>query len=306
MAVSPQRRTRSRRHHLVARGFQRAWCDGGERILYVTKEDSSVRPVGTADAFLAGDLLTFATADGLSDAVETEFGSVESRTLPHVRRWVTGDRDGDAELAVRAIVALHWARSYSITGLQRRIWEAVTARLLDKAEVDSEFRAAFKRDFKKEPGPQELRDLTRQVVEQWETHNGHFVDRVQENYNFALNHFSDLHSQRATLARPGRVEFLFADSPVVLTRGPGGIQGTADTPIALKEAENMWCPLSPSVGVAFCTEPQPDLVATPEGAQQLNVQSWRYASRFLGARLGCNLDRSLAMPQGTFQITQPS
>lgn len=305
-SVNLQRTKRSRRHHLVAQGYQRAWTAGTKRILLVSKASCSARFVGTADAFVVPNLLTFKTEDGPSDALEVEFGRVESEALPDVRRWVDGIRDRKTELAVRRIVALHWARSDSITSLQRQIFEAVVGELVDASEDDGDYRRAFVESFDREPTAGELSALTEQHARAWQAQNGLFVERVQHNYNTALRHFVQLHSQRASLREGGRQEFVFADSPVVLTAGLAGLHGTGDKPIPLMQTENMWCPLSPFVGVSFATEPKSDVVVTPVLAQHLNSQSWRYASRYLGARPGANLDRLLARPPGTFDVEQPN
>ncbi len=168
---------------------------------------------------------------------------------------------------------------------------------------DPEIQRAFDTWIEREAAPGELAAHLEEKAQAWRAQNTLFVSRVQHYFHKAIEHFTDMHSQRVTLARPNRVEFVFADSPVVVTTGPGGIAGTAAKPVALLQAEGVWCPLSPSVGISLCSEPRDDVVLGPSGGQQLNLLSWRYASRFVGARPGVDLDRALAKPAGTFSIT---
>ena len=295
---------RERRHHLVSRGFQRAWTADGKRLLLVDIKERTGKLVGTRHAFCVPNVLTIQTQVGPNTDVEKAFGQVESLHMPHLRRFADqGDRDGEAEAAVRAILALHWARSESLLQLMQRILQQGFESFVEGLEGDKRLANAFDVDYQRAPEPGEIRGELRRSADALIWANAFFAWRVVDHYNRAGEHFSKLHSQRITMTRPARVDFVFADSPVVMKAGR---RGTAREVVALMEADTLWCPLSPDVGVMLTTTPEDDYEIRPIPAQQLNQLSLGYAQRYLGAHPRTDLDRALQKQPGTYRIHRGS
>lgn len=286
------------RHHTVAEGLQRHWSWPGKRIALINKAKLTAKPVGIHDAFVIPKLLTFQTPEGPSNELETAFGAVENKVLPHVRRFIDGARDPASDTAVNGLLSLHWARSQSIVDVHRRILREVTAELAEVAETDSDLLGAFQRSHGRPPHPGEIRQIIVAHSELWRRANNLFADRVQQHYNRALEFFGSKHLQRIEIAHHS-VEFLLADSPVTLFGGLGRLHGTATRPCPLFDGEALWFPLSPFVGVSLNEQPVDDLRIAPADAQRINLDSWRYAKAYLAARLDADIDRALARPPGT-------
>ena len=132
--------------------------------------------------------------------------------------------------------------------------------------------------------------------------NVFFAQRVQYHFHEALKLFSDLHVRAIGIAAPHIVEFMVADSPVVVLGGLGGIQGTAAHPCPLYEATSIWLPLAPQLGVSIAGPTHPDSSIDAADAQNLNCLSWRYAAARLVGSLHANLDRALGRPPGTITV----
>lgn len=289
-----------RRHHLVSRGFQRAWTADGKRLHLVDIEQRTAKLVGTRDAFWAKHLLTVLTQEGPTSTAEQSFGRVESAALPNVRRFVEhGDRDEMAEASVRALVALQWARSGSLTGMMRRILRESMDDFVEELEGDEGLGKLYLAHYGRTPDKDDVRRELQISGQAMTDANEFFVDRILHHYNVARAMFSALYSQRVTMTRPGRVDLVFADSPVIVM---GGKVGTATQVIPLKQADTLWCPLSPEVAVSLSTEPIEDLVITPIGAQLLNQDTLRYAQRYLGAHPRTDLDLALQKQPGTYRV----
>lgn len=290
---------RELRHHLVSRGFQRAWTADGKRLLLVDVEHRTAKLVGTRDAFCEPNLLTIVTEAGRNLRAEQAFGLVESDALPDVRRFVeAGDRDQEAEAGVRAIVALHWARSASLTRLMQKLLEEGMDDFVAELEGDERLAEFYLTEHGRRPEVADVRRELRISADALTAANEFFVERVIHHYNWAAERLSKLYSQRVTMKRPGLIDLVFADSPVIVKVGK---QGSADRVIPLGQADTLWCPLSPEVAVAMSTEPIEDLVLTPYCAQLLNQDTLGYAERYLGAHPRTDLDRALQRQPGTYE-----
>jgi hypothetical protein len=289
---------RARRHHLISKGHLRAWSHPGKHVALITKAEPRAKSVGISDAFVVPRLLTFQTAGGPSDQLEVAFGRVESAALPHVRRFVDGAGDGDARTAVKALSALHWARSQSIVEVYDRIYDEVFTELVDGSETDFDLHAAFAATYGRPPSPGELRGLVSELTQAWRRANNFFADRVQTHYRRALDHFGPQHVRRIEIVRPTKVEFVIADSPVVLVGGLGGLHGTATRPCPLYEATSLWFPLAPHVGSTLTPRVESDQMIVPADAQTLNMLSWRYAKDRLAGRPRADLDMAFGFSPG--------
>lgn len=112
--------------------------------------------------------------------------------------------------------------------------------------------------------------------------NKHFVDAVVRHHNGFADYFSNSYVQVITIV-PGPVTFAVADSPVVLSDRTRQA-GSSMSPLALKDADEVWFPTGPRTGIAMSHEPVPDCVMTSSEAQQLNDRVWRWAN----SRLLCS------------------
>ena len=72
-------------HHLVSRGYMKAWSVDGRRVLYIDKDQRQARLVGMKRIFVAPGLLTIRYEGITSAELEIAFGRVESHALPKVR-----------------------------------------------------------------------------------------------------------------------------------------------------------------------------------------------------------------------------
>jgi hypothetical protein len=193
----------AQRHHLVSQGYLRAWADpGGRRVALLDKANLTARPVGVADVFVARNLLTFKTPAGPSDALEAAFGKDESEILPHVRRYIAGDRDVMATSRVAALAALHWGRSYSFPEVHDRVTDEAATELADISEIDVRLAEAFERDYGRPAAPGERRARVLDFAQDFRKANVFFAQRVQHHYHEALKLFSDLHVQAIGTAVP--------------------------------------------------------------------------------------------------------
>lgn len=126
-----------------------------------------------------------------------------------------------------------------------------------------------------------------------EQSNTMLVESIERLYMQSLEHFQGLHLQRASVLRPQRGELVISDSPVVLL---DGLQGTANDPVPLLQANLLWFPLSPTVGVSFTTEPGPDIALDDKATWTMNNLTWGYAARHVAARAGSHVNRAFGYP----------
>lgn len=292
-----------RRQHLVSRSYLDTWTVDRRRVLYIDKVDHTAKLVGTRDIFVVPGFLTFQTVDGASDALEVAFGRVESRMIPIAREFIAGANEGEHHIAVKALIALHFARSYVLRQAHERIRQEVRDEMINSIEEDSELFDIFQAQHGRAPDVRELRDLVRDSAFRMEQQNLLFSEAVQRTYNRALEELQPLHLQRATVLKPHRGELLVADSPVVVNNGD---QGTASNPVALNDADFLWFPLSPILGVSLTTNTQPDVVLDDKASQMLNLRVWHYASRYLVARPGSDVNRALGYRTPKIDMSQPT
>lgn len=288
------------RHHLVSQGYLRAWTDETERrVIYIDKSTRSAKLVGIRDVFVAPRFLLFDTPDGPSDALETEFGRIEGKVTTPMRQYVDGADTESHHLAVKAMIALHFARSGAIKGLYPKLWEQTVSDYSKAAEGDEDLIEAFRADQGRPPLRGELGRMLEEQAKKAESSNHMLVQSIERLYSRALGFLQDQYLQRVSIARPSRGEFVVADSPVVLRDGS---RGSAIEPIALLEASLLWFPLSPTVGVALSSDPLPDAAIDDQATWSINSITWEYSHRFLAARPGSNVNRALGYPGKSIAI----
>ena len=108
--------------------------------------------------------------------------------------------------------------------------------------------------------------------------------------------------QRHEVAAGSPVEFVVADSPVVVSGGPGHMVGIALRPVALGDANQIWMPLSPRVAVCLTSTTVPDQILGATDVPIHNRRAWSYATRHLVARLGTDLDQAFGRHPGHITI----
>jgi hypothetical protein len=143
-----------RRQHVVPRGYQRNFADG-ERISIVDKKTLEVRTVGTRDNFVLAHLLRVIVAGESDDSVEDEFARVENFALPRIRRLRPfEDIAPDTEVALKATMAMLWARSFARELVAERVFRAV----VDEHVKGSDHRLtdAFRSEYGRDPDEGEI------------------------------------------------------------------------------------------------------------------------------------------------------
>jgi hypothetical protein len=237
-----------RRHHVVSRGYLRHFADG-EQLRLITKADRTERLAGTRDTFVVKGFNAARSETEEVDALETEWARLESSILPAIRRAIEGRKLKEAEVEIKVLVAVHFARSY----FMRELHEAVFAQHLgdptatmNMAKLDR----AFRREFGRPPETDEVEGLVRKHVAGVFESNAMFVERMADVYNTVLNEWlRPLHLQPAWVLRSGPGQLITGDFPVVRTSN-GGYRIN----VPLGEAEMIYMALGPRAGVAFSFE----------------------------------------------------
>jgi hypothetical protein len=284
---------RRKRHHLVSRGYLKAWTDRDGRISYIDKVTQSVKLIGTKDAFVAPKFLTLDRGDGPSDELETAFGRVEQAALPLLRMWGSGADSPEHQAAVKAVIALHFARSDAIRRVYPSLWDETVAEYADDAESDEELIAAFIDEHDRQPRSGELHGMLLTYSDGMADSNVLLPDSIERLYGQALDHFGGLHIQRAVVTNPRRGELVVADSPVVLSVEGGA---SSRTPTPLMQADQLWFPVSPTVGASLATTRIANVDLDDQAVWRLNNLSWDHSHRFLAARPGSKINRSFGFP----------
>ena len=286
-------------HHLVSRGYLKSWSDDGRRVLYIDKQTRSTQLVGMRAIFVEPGLLTVRTADETSAPLETAFSDVENQAIPLVRSYIAGSNGDDNRQAVIALMALHFARSFSLRIGYERLYQEQVGQMLAEAPTDMELKEAFQRQYGRAPSTRELRALIKDTAADHARANLGYVESVEHMYNKALEYFEPMHLQRCRVLTPNRGELLVSDSPVLIN---SGAEGTATAPVALMDADLLWFPLSPQVGVSISTEPIAEASLNEAATRKLNLRVWDYAVRYLAARSGANINRALGYPDPKIEI----
>jgi hypothetical protein len=99
------------------------------------------------------------------------------------------------------------------------------------------------------------------------------VNRMWHYYQLALEYLEGLHLQFVT-SEPRGVGFICGDSPFVVGRY-GGLRLGVENGLALHDADIIYFPLSPQLGIMFTTDPQPPVEATELQTKWFNGMVYR-------------------------------
>lgn len=271
----------ARHQHYVSRGYQRGFSDG-ELIILVDKQNRTRKRVGTRHAFVARSHSTFADSEGqLRDEVEKEWGRVENMAIRDMRRVVdtNSNLDHDAAEAIKAIAALHFARSEAIRNAALRFEPEFINQYAQDVETDERLKEMFFKERGRMPLQGELRDLALAGGDNLVDSNRSQVDRMLHIYNRSLEIFQPYYVQ---LIRPmkGQSGFSFCDSPLVNHCRKTKRTGPGDD-LALGDSDLLLMPLGRYVCAALTAEQEPHVTITPSLVEYINHLTWESAVRFV-------------------------
>ncbi|MCU1499305.1 MAG: hypothetical protein JWM47_3258 [Acidimicrobiales bacterium] len=274
-----------KRHHVVSRGYQRFFAEG-EQVLLIDKVPAAgrrrVRLAGTRDVFVRDHFNSHLEGDVLVPALEDEWQKVESRHLPGIRAWLDGEpvpstTDGPGSRdSVRVLAALHFARSFAFNDVHLELAEARRTEALLTFPRDPELIRLWTEERGRPPTPDELAsEIETRFRHQIGPHSAFAVNQMVSHFNKTLEFLGTLQVQSFTPENP-RVKLILGDSPFVVARHDGSRVGSRD--LALREADQLYLPLSPDLGVVFTSEPEGHGLLPASTVQHLNRLTWR-ASR---------------------------
>ena len=271
----------ARHQHYVARGYQRGFADG-ERIILVDKQNRTRKEVGIRHAFVARSHSTFADSKGqLRDEVDEEWGRIENMSIRNMRRVIdtNANLDYEATTAIKAIAALHFARSESIRDAALRFEPEFIDQYAQNAEIDERLQEMFLKEHGRIPVQGELRELALAGGEILVNSNRSQVGRMQHIYNRSLEIFEPFHVQ---LIRPmeGQSGFSFCDSPLVNHCRKTGKTGPKDG-LAIGDSDLLLMPLDRYTCAALTATPESHVIVRPSLVEYINHLTWEAAARFV-------------------------
>ena len=282
----------ARKHHVVSAGYLRYFADDDGLVRLWKKSDATVTPpIPLRHAFFAKGFNTFLGPDGQPvDQVEHDWSDIEGRALPAIRAAEQGDRSEWIGAAIKAIAAMHFARSFA--------YKEVSAQILQgQRDTANEFEAranvwdAFVLQFGRPPKAGEITRETQLRVDIMERSNIPFVSGMARIYMAALGLLEPLYLE---FARPRKRAFGFVtgDNPFVLAAGTHvGIREG----VALGTAGMAYLPLSRWLAVNFTEHPLDEQILAPSQVQVLNHYMWRSCQRQLAFHPQEDFPRALAI-----------
>jgi len=290
-----------RRHHVVSRGYQRFFAEG-EHVLLIDKEPVEGRPrvrrAGTRDVFVRDNFNSY-RRDGVQvDDIEDEWSRLETMAFPPLRAWIDGNETPTSRNEAKVLAALHFARSYGLRTTYGKIAAAEKAKAIINMPTDPGLIAAWNKDRGVDPDPAEVEALINRFYDSSFGPESHtYIERMAHSHNVAIDKLKDLNVQ-AVMPLGRRSQFILSDSPFLYFSADRLRVGARQ--IALFEAAHLFLPLAPKLGVFFTSEPEQDLLATPQQVQELNLLSMRAAFSQVISHPSADLDHALAATPGTF------
>lgn len=286
-------------HHVVSKGYQRAFADG-KQILLIDKKSAKCRVVGIRHAFVKSGFNALCYAHGQDDALEDEWARLESAALPVVRAVADGaDVDESADIEIKVLMAVHFARSFHTRQLYQDLQAAY--RLNPAAVVDMpKLRAAYQRDFGRPPTDAEITETIQANLDAIYAENRLFVEGMVRAHNHMLEYLRPLHLQ-IVRTPPGPVEFITGDVPLVTSTNRG-----LRLRVPVMDADVVYFPIGRRCSVAVSTQPRESLTVNRVGVAKINRVIWRAALRFVACHPGTDWRRCLAFgPESLFGPVAP-
>jgi hypothetical protein len=283
----------SRDNHIVTVGYLRYFADADDRVRLVELNGEIGKCLPLRAVMKETDFSVIRLPDGFDDQVEEGWATIENRALPHLRGIGLGyDLTDEQDIAIKALVALHFARAYGAKQLFDETWDRHMGAFVQRSADDQCLIQAFIEDYKREPVEGEIKRLTTQHVDDERNTNLPWVKTQLEYYEKMLEKLVPLRIERGIIAG-GKAHFLTSDSPFVLQRDDE-VGRTGQIPF--EQADSFFMPMTKNCVVAFTTRPErPSVtVLNPEGVRQINTPVCRAADRFV-----------VAWPRATESISAP-
>ena len=273
----------------MSEGYQRLFA-AGKLIRLIDKERKTAKIVGTKDAFCRRNFSSYRRNGEWSPELEDEWAERENEYLPHLRRLNAGARDEAARQALKPIAALHYVRSYAFEEIFGRIHEQIRTRRLSDFVENPQLASRFRSQMGREPEPGELEEMVETVFTEGKADRTFFVERMADGYNKTLDLLEPHHVQLIWPLKPKVDQFVFGDLPLVhwSKAGVSALGG-----VALGDAERVFLPIGPSLACLFTVNPVADGGISRNQVHYLNGQTWRAASRHVGAHPSCDVKRAL-------------
>lgn len=278
------------RHHIVSKGFQRLFTDGGNRIRWIERASLNSKVIGISDAFVEDGFNTIRTPNGSYDDAEEAWARIESLVLPGARDLAAGVENEHTLRSVKAVAAIHWARSYSLRDAFYRIANEYRPVAVAELERNETLRDAWTKTYGTDPAL--MRAYIVAHFDEMLAGNRFFMAEVADYYNKVTERFRPLHVQVIRVL-PRRIGFLLGDVPAVLADEKLLRIGTHNR-LALDDASHLFMPLGRWTGIMLTARDEGNAVASPEVVQRLNHLSWRGSMRYLASHPDENLRRALA------------
>jgi len=239
--------------------------------LWKKSDNTFTRPIGVKDAFVEKGFNAFYDFTGTAvEHVERDWARIEQIAFPAIEAAEAGEQSEETDAAVKAIAAMHFARSYGHRDASEAFFSAYQVAGFE-LDVDAVNRDAFVLQFGRAPRSGEIaREVSRRV--EWIRHSRIlFVGGMARIYVQALAILEPLHIE--VLRPKSRVfGFVTGDTPLVLASGwHVGTRGG----VGLADVEMAYIPLSRWLAVSFTRERQEEKLLSPMLVQKLNWQMWR-------------------------------
>jgi hypothetical protein len=267
-----------RRHHVVSAGYQRHFADG-ELIRLWRKVSNTSKVIGVKDNFKRKGFNSAFTPDhGTIEELEDQWASIERKTLPAIQAAEQGDRSPALVQALKALVSMHYCRSYSHRDVASLTIDLLRKQGLDLSEEPS-MATAFEVQFGHPPQPGEMEARFDELVSSVEASNVLFVAGMTRIYGTVMKILEPLHLQIGT---PAKTDFglILGDTPVVIQ---SGINVGIREGVGIGRCDMVYMPLSRWTAMSFSAEPVPDAVLSPAHVQMLNLLMWRNCKDWLAA-----------------------
>ncbi|MDZ7732980.1 MAG: hypothetical protein U5R31_07550 [Acidimicrobiia bacterium] len=177
-------------------------------------------------AFTRYDFSVMSDGEVVDDQLERQWGRIERMALPRIGGLYAAPVVlPEDQIAVRDLVALHFARSYVVLDAFDDAWKRRMSPLPERLYAKPEIRDQFAFETGAAPEDAAIREWIRDWVEVQRRRNISFVERQADLYN---GFRSDPHDRRACRRRePRSGAFVVPDSPILLGFGntlhrPGG------------------------------------------------------------------------------------
>jgi len=282
-----------RKHHVVSAGYLRLFGEErkpGKFMVRMFSKDGRINDVVPVEKILWRRGLHTAYVNGREDdALEDEFARIEKDVLPIVARVVRGEWSTEWGAAIKALMALHLARSYRYQAMFSRAVEDYFANPLEGMSIER-LTKAFETQYGRRPEEGELDALVREHVDRWRQSNVFYVSQSAEAFNKTNAMLADKYVELVWVRDPAP-RLLTGDSPLVVANGTNWRR----VRVALGDAELIYMPLSPTLAASLVTgrESRPGVITRPSAGRKLNRLMWRNCDRFLVAHPASNWRKSL-------------